>query len=162
MGKRQDFEDFYAGSKDRCLRALLATVADRGEADDLLSEAFTRAWKQWRAVSDHPSPEAWVMRTALNLHRDRWRRANHARRFLAVRREQRSLPDEPFDPAVLAGLQSLSDRQRSVVALRILLDLSTEETADILGISPGTVPTHLKRGLDTLRAVLSPEGSYVE
>jgi RNA polymerase sigma factor (sigma-70 family) len=162
MGRRQDFEDFYAGSKDRCLRALLATVTDRGEADDLLSEAFTRAWKQWRAVSDHPSPEAWVMRTALNLHRDRWRRANHARRFLAVRREQRCLPDEPFDPAVLAGLRSLSDRQRSVVALRILLDLSTEETADILGISPGTVPTHLKRGLDTLRAVLSPEGSYVE
>ncbi|MCU0281030.1 MAG: sigma-70 family RNA polymerase sigma factor [Acidimicrobiia bacterium] len=162
MGKRQDFEGFYADSKDRCLRALLATVADREEADDLLSEAFTRAWKQWRAVSDHPSPEAWLMRTALNLHRDRWRRANHAKRFLAVRREQLSLPDEPFDPAVLAGLRSLSDRQRSVVALRILLDLSTEQTADILGISPGTVPTHLKRGLAALRAVFSPEGSYVE
>ena len=72
MARRIDseFETFYRSAKDPCFRALLATVASAHEADDLLAEAFTRALARWKEVRRHPRPEAWVVRTALNLHRD--------------------------------------------------------------------------------------------
>lgn len=50
---------------------------------------------------------------------------------------------------------NLPDRQRQVVALRILLDLSTEQTAEILSIAPGTVTAHLFRALARLESELS-------
>ncbi len=61
----------------------------------------------------------------------------------------------PFDSLLLNALAALPDRQRECVALRVLLDLSTEQTAEVLGIAPGTVTTHLHRGLATLRRDLA-------
>jgi RNA polymerase sigma factor (sigma-70 family) len=52
--------------------------------------------------------------------------------------------------AVIAALRLLPDRQRDVLVLRFYLDLSESEIADTLGISGGTVKTHVRRGLDAL------------
>jgi len=145
-----EFEAFYRGSKDACFRALLATVGSATMADDLLSEAFTRALTRWSEVRDHARPEAWVVRTALNLHRDEWRRSARRRRVLA--RSDATPFSDAVDPALLHSVRSLPERQREVVALRVLLDLSAEQTAEVLGIDPGTVGTHLRRALATLRA----------
>jgi RNA polymerase sigma-70 factor (ECF subfamily) len=147
-----DFEVFYLRSKDVCFRALLATVESSDEADDLLSEAFTRALARWADVAVHPSPEAWVVRTTLNLHRDRWRRSQRAQR-LRDRHERAGYVDI-VDPDLIAAVRSLPDRQREVVALRVLLGLSAEQTADVLSINVGTVGTHLRRGLAALRVLL--------
>jgi RNA polymerase sigma-70 factor (ECF subfamily) len=65
--EQADFAEFYAGSRDDCLRTVLATVRDVDKAQDLVAEAFARAWASWRRVSRHPAPRAWVVRTALNL-----------------------------------------------------------------------------------------------
>lgn len=147
-----EFETFYRGAKDPCFRALLATVGSTHEADDLLAEAFTRALANWDEVCVHPRPEAWVVRTALNLHRDRWRRSNRQRRRLA--RDAASAFTVPFDTELLDAVRALPERQREVVALRVLLDLSAEQTANVLDIEVGTVGTHLRRALATLRANL--------
>lgn len=61
---------------------------------------------------------------------------------------------DSVDPALLEAVRSLPERQREVVALRVLLDLSAEQTAEVLGIDPGTVGTHLRRALAGLRAHL--------
>lgn len=149
-----EFEAFYARAKDGCFRALLATVASADEADDLLAEAFTRALSRWGEVRLHPSPEAWVVRTALNLHRDRWRRSSRQRRRLA---SSDAAPfTTPIDSSLLEAVRALPDRQREVVALRVLLDLSAEQTAEVLGIEVGTVGTHLRRALATLRDEIDP------
>ena len=151
---RSEFEEFYIASRDRCFRALLATVNSSSDADDLLAEAYTRALAKWTTVSSHPAPEAWVVRTALNLHRDRWRRSKRAQR----RRHERS-PQVAFidvvDPALIASIRALPERQRDVVVLRVLLGLSAEQTSTELGIEPGTVGTHLRRALGALRAELA-------
>ena len=147
-----EFEAFYRGSKDACFRALLATVGSSSVADDLLSEAFTRALARWSDVRDHARPEAWVVRTALNLHRDQWRRSARRRRVLA--RADVTPFSDSVDPALLDAVRSLPERQREVVALRVLLDLSAEQTAETLGIDPGTVGTHLRRALLGLRSQL--------
>ena len=56
--------------------------------------------------------------------------------------------------ALLAALRALPVRQRDVVACRYLLDLSEAETAAVLHLAPGTVKSHLSRGLDRLRVEL--------
>jgi DNA-directed RNA polymerase specialized sigma24 family protein len=52
----------------------LVSVGDRDVAQELVAEAFARAWASWRTVSEHPAPKAWVVRTALNANISRWRR----------------------------------------------------------------------------------------
>ena len=54
------FAEFYSSASDDCLRVVLATVRDRQTAEDLVAEAFARAWASWRKVSRHPAPRAWA------------------------------------------------------------------------------------------------------
>jgi len=152
---RREFAEFYAAARDDCLRVVLISVGDRQLAEDLVAEAFTRAWTAWRKVRQHPAPRAWVVRTALNAHVSWWRR----------RRREQALAghEEPAAPAAHPGLESslmtalrrLPVRQREVIALRLLLDLDTATTGQILGMPGGTVASHLHRGLDALRRELS-------
>jgi RNA polymerase sigma-70 factor (sigma-E family) len=155
--QRRDFAEFYRDSCDDCLRAVLVSVGDRDRAQDLVDEAFVRAFASWRTVSGHPAPAAWVVRTALNAHVSWWRR----------RRREVPVPDPGLvadpaaadgggsvDPRVMAALMRLPARQRQVVALRLFLDLDTGRTAEVLGIAPSTVKAHLARALVALRDII--------
>jgi DNA-directed RNA polymerase specialized sigma24 family protein len=71
---QQDFAAFYQGSRDACLKAVMASVGDRQLAEDLVAEAFARAWMGWPKVSRHPAPRAWVVRCALNTGVSWWRK----------------------------------------------------------------------------------------
>jgi len=152
--QREEFARFYAEARDDCLRVVLISAGTRPLAEDLVSEAFARAWMSWRKVRQHPSPRAWVVRTALNEHVSWWRRR---RREVALTGHDVAAP-----PGGLAGLDArlagvlrlLPARQREVVTLRILLDLDTVTTARVLGIAPGTVGAHLHRAVAALRAAL--------
>jgi RNA polymerase sigma-70 factor (sigma-E family) len=161
MTELPDFSDFYRGCRDDCLRAVVLSVGDRDAAQDLVAEAFARAWASWRTVGRHPAPAAWVVRTALNVNISRWRR----------RRREVLVPDPDVaadlpaadgaggaqvDPKIMAVLAGLPARQRQVVGLRLFLDLDTRQTADVLGIAPGTVTAHLARAIEALRADLLP------
>jgi DNA-directed RNA polymerase specialized sigma24 family protein len=59
--------------------------------------------------------------------------------------------DSPVDPQIMAALMQLPARQRQVVALRLVLDLDTARTAEVLGISPNTVVAHMSRAMAALR-----------
>jgi RNA polymerase sigma-70 factor (sigma-E family) len=155
--KQSEFEDFYQASRDPCLRSVLASVGDRELAEDLVAEAFTRAWASWSTVSRHPAPSAWVVRTALNLKISWWRR----------RRRETALDDgdevvapvegtSGVDASLLAALRRLPLRQREVIVFRVFLDLDTKTTAEALGVAPGTVTAHLSRAVSTLRGHLIP------
>ena len=159
--QRPDFAEFYRRSKDECLFTVLLSVGDKDTAQDLVAEAFARAWASWRTVSRHPAPAAWVVRTALNANISWWRR----------RRREVPIPDPaviadlvyadnpggPVDPRLMPALLRLPARQRQVVALRLFLDLDIGRTAETLGIAPGTVQAHLGRAIAALRADLVPE-----
>lgn len=151
--RRQEFTEFYTSAKDDCLRIVLVSVGDRQLAEDLVAEAFTRAWRSWRTVRVHPSPRAWVVRTALNVNVSWWRRRR--REVLA---DDPSAPpsltaDGPagLDEALVRAIRALPRRQREVITLRVFFDLDTDTTARTLGISPGTVGVHLHRALAALR-----------
>ena len=159
MGSQRDFAEFYRESSDDCLRAVVVSVGNRDTAQDLVDEAFARAFASWRTVSRHPAPAAWVVRTALNANISRWRR----------RRREVPVPDpwliaDPaavdgaaaglVDPRIMAALLRLPARQRQVVALRLFLDLDTGHTAEVLGIAPSTVKAHLARAVAALRDLI--------
>ena len=145
-----DFADFYRDAKDDCLRTVVISTGDRELAQDLVAEAFARACASWRKVARHPNPRAWVIRTALNVHTDRWRSRRREMPFVQPADTGTHDPD-PADPAIIAAVRRLPERQRQVIALRLFLDLDTETTAQTLGISPGTVKSHLFRALAALR-----------
>ena len=152
--KRKAFDDFYRRSKDQCYRALLASVGDVAETDDLLAEAYARAWQRWSDVTRHPAPEAWVVRVALNLHKDHWRSRRYAGRIRPG--APVAAPEVDLDLDLLRALRELPDRQREVVVLRILLDQTNEQVAATLGIAPATVSVHLHRALSALRLTVTP------
>ena len=58
---------------------------------------------------------------------------------------------------MIAALRGLSSRQREALTLRFYLDLSEAEIAATMGVSPGSVKTHLHRGLANLAEVLSED-----
>ncbi|WP_034264413.1 SigE family RNA polymerase sigma factor [Actinospica robiniae] len=153
----EDFAEFYRRCADACLRAVYASVGDKSLAEDLTAEAFARAYASWRKVSQHPAPKAWVMRTALNTHVSWWRRRRREVAWDAgLDRADGAEPALALDPAIRTALRALPTRQRQVLALRIFLDLDTATTAEVLGIAPGTVTTHLSRATAALRDALAP------
>ena len=144
----ETFEAFYARSLDPVFRAVLLTTRHAERAEDAVHEAFGRALERWDSVGRHPNPMAWTIRVALNVNASGWR----------VWRHEQSEPPEvavsdelPIDPFLLRTVWRLPRRQRQVVALRVLADLSAEDAAAARGISAGAVGAHLHRALETLR-----------
>jgi RNA polymerase sigma-70 factor (ECF subfamily) len=160
--QRLDFAEFYRSFRDDCLRTVLVIVGDQDSAQELVAEAFARACASWHTVSRHPAPAAWVVRTALNLNISRWRRRRREvpvpdPGVLADRPAAATAAQDPVDPQIMAALLRLPARQRQVVALRLILDLDTSGTAQVLGITPNTVMAHMARALAALRSDLVPE-----
>jgi RNA polymerase sigma-70 factor (sigma-E family) len=156
-----EFAEFYASCKDRCLRAAVASGMSPAAAEDAVAEAFARAFASWSTVRGHDAPAAWVVRTALNADISWWRR----RRRETTTADQDHLELLRTDPAgateavldAMDAIRRLPARQRDVVVLRHLLDLDTATTAAVLGIAPGTVTAHLHRAHLFLRAALTTD-----
>ena len=149
--ERAAFAKFYADNRDDCLRAMTAAVGDPQLAEDLVADAFAKAWAFWRKVARHPTPRAWLIRTMLNTRVSWWRRRH---REVALGDHDQIAPSQRqagLDQTLLGILQQLPRRQREVVALRIVLDLDTQATAKALGIAEGSVKAHLSRAISTLR-----------
>src|SRR5437762_740218 len=148
-GQTMEFADFYADAKDDCLRAVVAATGDRQLAEDLVAEAFAKAWASWRSVQRHPAPRAWVVRTALNIRISWWRRRRREVPWTGadVPGDAEGEPGGVLlgDRRIAVALRGLPPRQREVVLLRVYADLDIESTARALKITPGTVATHFAR-----------------
>lgn len=157
----REFERFFRETRDDLLRALIVATRDRSLAEDVLSEAYTRALSRWSDVGKHPYPAGWVMKTALNCARTEGR--IRARASSQDPPEVPASDDSPTDPELLRQLLALPERQRDVVALRVILGLDTRSTARLLGIAEGTVTSHLFRALTRLEqevSVVAPKEAW--
>jgi DNA-directed RNA polymerase specialized sigma24 family protein len=100
-----------------------------------------------------------VVRTALNVNVSRWRHRHWEVPVpdlgeLAGQPAATTGAQDPVDPRIMNALARLPARQRQVIALRLILDLDTSDTARVLGIRPNTVMTHMGRALAALRSDL--------
>jgi RNA polymerase sigma factor (sigma-70 family) len=148
---QREFAEFYAAAWGDCLRIVMVSVADRPLAEDLVAEAFTKAWASWHKVRALAEPRAWVIRAAMNGRVSWWRR--HRLEVAVASQDTMAAAgqDLAFDSSLVAAVRRLPVRQREVIALRLLLDLDTGTTAEMLGISSSTVTTHLHRAMGALR-----------
>jgi RNA polymerase sigma factor (sigma-70 family) len=154
----EDFEAFYRANVDRVYRALAVTLRRDDLAGEAVDEAMARAWTRWAEVRELDNPAGWVFRVGLNWATSWWRKVRRER----APGSELDLPGPPgtTESAMLAEevLARLPRPQRAVVVCRILLDLTTAETAAALEISEGTVKSRLSRALTDLRRALKAEG----
>jgi DNA-directed RNA polymerase specialized sigma24 family protein len=131
------FEEWYRREHPRMLAAVLFAVGNVELAREVVDEAFTKAFERWGRVSGFDYPVAWTYRVALNQANRLWRRARLERRARAASLQPPDVP--PPAGEIWQIVESLSRRQRQVVVLRHIADLTEPEIADVLGISRGNV-----------------------
>ena len=134
------FEAFFEDEKERLLRVLSVITGSRGEAEDLAQEAFTRVFERWEAVGQMEDPAGYLHRTAMNLFRSQYRRAQIALRRVVSLAPERDVFEavEERDVATQA-LARLTPRQRAALVLTEALDYSGEEAGRLLGVKASTV-----------------------
>lgn len=137
-------------------------ASDREEARDLVQETFLRAARSPRSVPDGDSPgEAWLVRTLVNLCRDRYRRVavrSKGQKVLEERSEEVSDPESAAvaRATVRAALSRLSPRRRAVVVLHELEERPVRDIARLLGVTEVTVRWHLLAARRELARLLDP------
>ncbi|NES30587.1 sigma-70 family RNA polymerase sigma factor [Micromonospora terminaliae] len=150
------FEQFYRDHVDRIHRALALAVGDSAVAREATDEAMARAYARWDRVRRLDNPGGWVFRVGLNWATSWWRKVRRERPPAEDRHPATAAPD-PAGLAARSALERLPAGQRTVIVCRVLLDLSTAETAAVLDLTEGTVRSRLSRGLAELRAALAEE-----
>jgi RNA polymerase sigma-70 factor (sigma-E family) len=169
------FAEYAADALPRLRRIAFLLCQDWHRADDLTQSALTRLYLHWRRAKTADNLDAYLGAILTNV-------------FLAEQRtswwKRTSVRSEPTEalPATWAGgdgasaagsaddqveelldlraaLQELPPRRRATVVLRYYCDYSVEQTAQLLGCSPGTVKSQTARALAQLRDVLEPDGT---
>lgn len=149
--RESTFDAFFAHLHPLALRVAWRLLGNSEDAEDVVAEGFARAYVRWKRLENHPNVEAWLMRVITNLSIDRYRRKTPDLRPP----EATSIEDQVAIRTTLAqSLRKLPKRQREVVILRYLADLSVESVGDTLGISQGAVKSHLHRALGNMRTDL--------
>ena len=159
----QTFDEFYAASWRPLLGPLVLITTDRGDAEDVLQEAFLKAARDWDRVSRLDEPAAWVRRVAINAAIDIHRRRGRQRTAYTRAAESSPQPSEETSLVVAEALRSLPVPDRQVLVCHYLLAMPVVEIAELLRRPTGTVKTQLVRGrrqlADRLRLDLELETS---
>jgi RNA polymerase sigma factor (sigma-70 family) len=136
----------------------------RDETEDVVQDAFVKAYLALSRFRPDEPFRPWLLTIVANETRNK-RRWSARHRSVPLSLVGETLSDRAPTPEVLAeqratacalrdAIARLARPQREVVTCRYLLDLSEEETAQVLDVPRGTVKSRLSRGLDALRAAL--------
>jgi RNA polymerase sigma-70 factor, ECF subfamily len=164
--KRARFEEFATAHSAGLINLAFMVSGDRGRAEDAAQEALIRVYQRWSRLDN---PLGYARRTVVNATRDDWRRSQRATRAyddagrLAGLAEVYDLETSVLQrDALMTALTALPHRQRAVIALRYLTELTEAETAAVLEISVGTVKSQtfdalarLRQSLDTTPTTLA-------
>jgi len=151
-----EFEAYMLARQAGLLRTAYLLTGDQHTAEDLVQTALAKLYLSWDKVQRRELIDGYVRRIIVNEHNSLWRRA-WKRRELSTD----TVPDRPTvadrhdegrSAALWEFVQTLPRKQRAVIVLRYYEDLSEAETADILGISIGTVKSQASRALAGMRA----------
>lgn len=152
--KDEAFSSYMAARQASLLRTGYLLTGDRATAEDLVQTAFAKLYLAWDSVRDQGALDGYVRRILVNEHNSLWRRP--------WRRREHSTDDLPEAPvvdthddgvsaALWAHVQTLPPKQRAVIVLRYYEERSEGETAELMGVSVGTVKSQASRALAGLR-----------
>jgi RNA polymerase sigma-70 factor (sigma-E family) len=148
---RLRFEAFVHERWDSLHRVSWLITQDKQVAEDVVQSALVRLCSSWAKVERAADINAYANRVLANAAIDRARKhpVETPTDHLPERVMSPGDPDTRLD--LQAHLRKLPPKQRAVIALRFLADLSERQTAETLGISVGTVKSHTSRALSALR-----------
>jgi RNA polymerase sigma-70 factor (sigma-E family) len=150
------FHAFVEAHHSELSRLAFLLSGDRDAADDLAADALLAAWRRWDRVAAADSSVAYVRGIVVNLAGSRVRRLVRERARLVLLRSDACsavarVPDSAAVVDVQDALRRLPRGQRACVVLRHGLGLSEAETAQVLGVSVGTVKSQTSKGAAQLR-----------
>ncbi len=149
-GDGGSFDAYVAARWVALTRTAYLLTGDHHDAEDLVQTALVRAVAVWARIADSPDP--YVRRIMVNENVSRWRRHRGREVVVECVPEAGGLQEHEDRLELLAALDGLAPRQRAVIVLRYYEDLSERETADLLGISVGTVKSQARDALARLRS----------
>lgn len=147
----------------RVLSIAWGIVRNAHDAEDLAQEAFVKAFRSMDRFREGEPFGPWVYRIVTNLaldvvkHRTRFRHEAVSEQQPAARRDQAELGAETHELSarIDAALESLPEMQRMVARLHLVEELGHAEIAGMLGLSEGTVRSHLSLARKKLREQLA-------
>ncbi|MGW2621983.1 SigE family RNA polymerase sigma factor [Micromonospora taraxaci] len=149
------FEEYAFARTSALVRLARLLTDDEHRAEDLVQEVLARAYARWGRISGTDRPDAYVRRMLVNAHHSWWRRRSSREVSVAAVTDGAGAADEATVVAERDALwrlvRELPRSQRTVIVLRYYEDLDDTSIAEILACSAGTVRTHAKRALATLR-----------
>jgi RNA polymerase sigma-70 factor, ECF subfamily len=156
------FAEVVAATEDRLYRLAARLLGDAIEAEDVLQEAYVRAYDAMvtGAFDRRASVESWLYRIVTNAALDALRSRRRARARAAAAARIEAPPPAPADQlearAALRRLGTLLDAlppdQRAALVLKEIEGLPSKEVARVLGCSEGAVEQRLVRARATLRS----------
>jgi len=171
---RVRFEEEALELSDQVYRVARRLVGTREEAEDLMQEAYARAFRSWRQYQPGTNLRAWLLRILTNINIDRGRRQqrtpattsiDEAGDYFLYNKLEAAVPEENPDEervidrlsqdSVVEALADVPHDFRDVVVLVDIGEFSYADAAQILDIPVGTVMSRLHRGRRILKKSLA-------
>jgi RNA polymerase sigma factor (sigma-70 family) len=161
-GDARAYEELVHTYQGIAFRTAYLISGNAADAEDAAQDGFVKAFYALGRFRAGAPFRPWVLQIVANEARNR-RRSAGRREGLALRAAserssgdaapspEAALLDSELHSALLAQVNGLPEEQRLVIACRYFLDLSEEETANVLGVRRGTVKSRTSRALDRLR-----------
>jgi len=150
-----EFTAYLHARQPSLLRTAYLLTGDRHQAEDVLQTSLAKLYLAWDKVRDRDSVDAYVRRIMVNENNSLWRRGWKRREYATEVIPEGSPHLDDYDDGRGAALwdvvRTLPPKARAVVVLRYYEQLSEAETADVLGISVGTVKSQCSRAIAALR-----------
>jgi len=181
------FEAFVAAHASSLGRLSTALAPSPADAQDLLQDTLVLVLERWEKVCRAEDPYFYVRRMMVNKSTSTWRRRRHelheasAESELSLRSSRGTAPggvallwkdaaqsrissEDSFiaresHEVLVKSIQQLPQRQRTVLVLRYLEEMTVSEVAALMGISPVTVRSATLRALRSLRGLVSSEAT---
>jgi RNA polymerase sigma-70 factor (sigma-E family) len=150
-----EFVQFAEAASARLRRTAFLLCGDWHTAEDLAQTTLAKVFVSWRRINRRDAVNAYAMRTLLNTYLGESRKKRPGE--VLTGQPPEALVEGPSPElriAVLEALATLPPKARAVVVLRYWADQSVEQTAALLGCTPGNVKSQSARALDKLRLLL--------
>jgi len=159
-GAERRLEEMFSDHSSQLYRFALRLTGDSADAEDAVQEAFVRAARTLNSVpTDRDRAGAWLVRTLVNIERDRRRRARVRRQ---AQTEVAAINGRDLAAGIGAqmawpirdALATLPARRRAIIVLNAVEGRTVPEIASLLGIGQVTVRWHLMKARKALRPLL--------
>lgn len=151
------FSSYVRARQPVLLRTARSLTANPSDAEDLLQSALAKTYVAWERIEDHRALDGYVRRALLNTRTSQWRKRKIDEFACDELPEPEDVPstdpaeEQALHDAMWRAILKLPARQRAMLVLRYYEDLSEAQTAEVLGVSIGTVKSAVSRALGKLR-----------